>query len=71
MRQYALGILVRTLGKVTAIAGFFLIVGPALLAINGLLDNATFTVLFIVGFVLIIVSSSNRARTSDRQRRLD
>jgi hypothetical protein len=59
---------VRTLGKLTAIAGFFLIVGPALLAINGLLDNATFTALFIVGFVLIIVSSSRRARSSQMQR---
>ena len=58
----------RTIGKLTAIAGFFLIVGPALLAINGLLDNATFTVLFIVGFVLIIVSSSSRARSSQMQR---
>lgn len=55
---------VRTLGKLTAIAGFSLIVGPALLAINDLLDNGTFTALFIVGFVLIIVSSSNRARSS-------
>ena len=58
----------RTLGKLTAIAGFFLIVGPALLAINGFLDNATFTALFIVGFVLIIVSSSSRARSSQLQR---
>ena len=58
----------RTLGKLTAIAGFFLIVGPALLAINGLLDNATFTALFIVGFVLIIVSNSRRARSSQMQR---
>ena len=58
----------RTLGKLTTIAGFFLIVGPALLAINGLLDNATFTALFIVGFVLIIVSSSSRARSSQLQR---
>ena len=64
----ALKIFVRTLGKLTAIAGFSLIVGPALLAINGLLDNATFTVLFIVGFVLIIVSSSSRARSSQMQR---
>jgi hypothetical protein len=62
---------VRTLGKLTAIAGFFLIVGPALLTINGLLDNGTFTTLFIVGFVLIIVSNSNRARSSQRQRKLD
>ena len=58
----------RTLGKLTAIAGFFLIVGPALLAINGLLDNETFTALFIVGSVLIIVSSSSRARSSQTQR---
>jgi hypothetical protein len=61
-------ILVRTLGKLTAIAGFFLIVGPALLTINGSLDNSTFTVLFIVGFVLIIVSGSSRARLSPRQK---
>jgi len=59
---------VRTLAKFTAIAGFFLIVGPALLAINGLLDNATFTALFIIGFVLIIVSSSSRARSSQVRR---
>ena len=58
---------VRTLGKLTAIAGFFLIVGPALLTINGLVDNSTFTVLFIVGFVLIIVSGSNRARLAQTQ----
>ncbi len=58
----------RTLGKLTVIAGFFLIVGPALLTINGLLDNSTFTVLFIVGFVLIIVSGSNRARLSQTQK---
>ncbi len=61
----------RTLGKLTAIAGFFLIVGPALLTINGLLDNATFTALFIVGFVLIIVSNSNRARSTQQRRKLD
>ncbi len=59
------------LPKLTAIAGFFLIVGPALLTINGLLDNATFTALFIVGFILVIVSSSNRVRSSRSQRRLD
>jgi len=59
---------VRTLGKLTAIVGFFLIVGPALLAINGFLDNSTFTVLFIVGFALIIVSSSNRAKLSNTQK---
>jgi uncharacterized membrane protein YgdD (TMEM256/DUF423 family) len=62
---------VRTLGKITAIGGFSLIVAPALLAINGLLDNATFTTLFIVGFVLIIVSNSNRARSTQQQRKLD
>ena len=61
----------RTLGKITAIGGFSLIVAPALLAINGLLDNATFTTLFIVGFVLIIVSNSNRARSTQQQRNLD
>jgi len=61
-------ILLRALTKVTAIIGFFLIVGPALLAINGLLDNATFTVLFVVGFVLITVSSSSRVRSSQTQR---
>ncbi len=61
----------RTLGKLTAIAGFFLIVGPALLTTNGLLDNATFTILFIVGFVLIIVSNSNRARSTQQRRKLD
>jgi hypothetical protein len=61
---------VRTIGKIAAIGGFSLIVAPALLAINGLLDNATFTTLFIVGFVLIIVSNSNRAR-STQQRKLD
>ena len=60
-------ILVRTLGKLIAIAGFFLIVGPALLTVNGLLDNSTFTALFIVGFVLIIVSGSNRARSAQTQ----
>jgi uncharacterized membrane protein YgdD (TMEM256/DUF423 family) len=62
---------VRTLGKITAIGGFSLIVAPALLAINGLLDNATFTTLFIVGFVLIIVSNSKRARSAQHQRKLD
>jgi len=62
---------VRTLPKLIAIAGFFLIVGPALLTINGLLDNTTFTALFIVGFVLVIVSSSNRVRSSQNQRKLD
>jgi len=30
-------------------------------------DNSTFTVLFIVGFVLIIVSGSNRARLAQTQ----
>jgi hypothetical protein len=58
---------VRTLGKLTAIAGFFLIVGPALMEINGLLDSSTFTVLFIVGFVLIIMSGSNKARLAQTQ----
>jgi len=60
-------IFVRTLGKLTAIAGFFLIVGPALLTINGFLDNSTFTVLFIVGFMLILVVGSNRARLAQTQ----
>jgi len=62
---------VRTIGKITAIGGFSLIVAPALLAINGLLDNATFTTLFIVGFVLIIVSNSNRARSTQQQGKID
>ncbi len=57
----------RTLGKITAIAGFSLIVGPALLAINGLLDNPTLTILFILGLVLIFVSSSNRGRSPGGQ----
>ena len=61
----------RTIGKITAIGGFSLIVAPALLAINGLLDNATFTTLFIVGFVLIIVSNSNRARSTQQQGKID
>ncbi len=61
----------RTLGRLTAIAGFSLIVGPALLTINGLLDNTTFTTLFAVGFVLIIVSNSNRARSSQRRSEID
>jgi hypothetical protein len=59
---------VRTVGKLIAIAGFSLIVGPALLTINGFLDNATFTALFIIGFVLIIVSNSNRARPASTQK---
>ena len=71
MRTYAFRVVVRTIGKITAIGGFSLIVAPALLAINGFLDNATFTTLFIVGFVLIIVSSSNRARSTRQQRKLD
>jgi hypothetical protein len=62
---------VRTIGKITAIGGFSLIVAPALLAINGLLDNATFTTLFVVGFVLIIVSNSNRTRSAQQRRKLD
>jgi len=62
---------VRTIAKIMAIGGFSLIVAPALLAINGLLDNATFTTLFIVGFVLITVSSTNRARSTQQQRKLD
>jgi hypothetical protein len=60
----------RTIGKITAIGGFSLIVAPALLAINGLLDNATFTTLFIVGFILIIVSSSDRARSTQQRRKV-
>lgn len=63
--------LMRMLGKIAAIAGFSLIVAPALLAINGLLDNTNFTTLFVVGFVLIIVSRSNRTRSTPQQRRLD
>ena len=69
-QDIAFRISVRTLPKLIAIAGFFLIVGPGLLAINGLLDNTTFTALFIVGFVLVIVSSSNRVRSSQSQRKL-
>jgi len=69
--EYAFRIFVITLGQLTAMAGFFLIVGPALLTINGLLDNGTFTTLFIVGFVLIILSISNRARSDQRQRKLE
>ncbi|HZY47720.1 MAG TPA: hypothetical protein VFE96_08000 [Candidatus Bathyarchaeia archaeon] len=49
------------LGKFTAFVGFLLIAGPGLLAINGNIDTATFTALFIAGFVLLIVSSSVRA----------
>jgi hypothetical protein len=56
------------LAKVAAITGFLLIVGPALLVINGLLDNSTFTALFIAGFLLIVASNSNRARSSQVQR---
>ena len=55
---------VNNLGKLTAVAGFAFIVGPALLAANDLLDNMTFTVLFIVGFILILVSSSTRIKST-------
>jgi hypothetical protein len=71
VRTYAFRVVVRTIGKITAIGGFSLIVAPALLAINGFLDNATFTTLFIVGFVLIIVSNSNRTRSTQQRRKLD
>jgi hypothetical protein len=50
-------------GKLTAIAGFSFIVAPALLAENDLLDNTTFTVLFIIGFLLVLVSFSTRNRS--------
>ncbi|HEV2118709.1 MAG TPA: hypothetical protein VGS11_01170 [Candidatus Bathyarchaeia archaeon] len=59
------------IGKIAAIAGFSLVVAPALLAINGMLDNTNFTTLFIVGFVLIIVSSSYRARSTQQTEKLD
>jgi hypothetical protein len=61
----------KTLGVLSAIAGFSLIVGPALLTINGLLDNTTFTTLFVVGFVLIVLGNSNRARSSQRHSEID
>ncbi len=48
--------------KLFAIAGFGLITGPALLAIAGFLDNTTFTGLFVLGFILVIVSNSGRKR---------
>ncbi len=57
----------RTLAKLTALAGFSLIAGPALLASNDLLDNTTFTVLFILGFVLVIASASDRVRATSRR----
>jgi hypothetical protein len=71
VNPYAPKYLVIAISKITAIGGFSLIVAPALLAINGLIDNTTFTTLFIVGFVLIIVSSSNRARSNQQQRKRD
>jgi len=52
----------RLIAKLTAVAGFSLIVGPALLANNDLVDNSTFTILFILGFALIIVSNLGRTR---------
>ena len=53
------------LGKLTAIAGFSFIVAPALLAENDLLDNTTFTVMFILGFLLSMVSLSTRSRATN------
>ena len=64
MRKDSLRTFVNNLSKLTAIAGFGFIVAPALLAANDLLDNTTFTVLFIVGFILILVSSSTRIKST-------
>ncbi len=61
-------------GRATLSKRFLQFLGYTVLvahAINGLLDNTTFTTLFIAGFVLIIVSSSSRARSTQRQRKLD
>jgi hypothetical protein len=57
--------------KIALLAGLFMIVGPAVLRMEYLIDLSTFTAFFAVGLVLIIIANNNRRRPDDHYVRRD
>lgn len=51
--------------KIALLAGLFMIVGPAVLRMEYLIDNSTFTAFFAVGFILVIIANNNRRRPDE------
>lgn len=57
--------------KIALLAGLFMIVGPAVLRLEYLIDNSTFTAFFAVGFILVIIANNNRRRPDEHCVRRD
>ncbi len=56
--------------KIALLAGLAIIVGPAVLRIESVIDNSNFTMFFVLGFVLIVIANNNRERRDETPRRL-
>jgi len=59
--------------KLALVSGLLLIVVPATLRIGDVVyvDNSTFTTVFVIGIILIVIGNNNRMRASESVRRTD
>ncbi len=55
--------------KLALVMGLLLIVVPASLRMGGIVyvDNSTFTAIFVIGVILIVIGNNNRLRASENQ----
>ncbi|HZY95405.1 MAG TPA: hypothetical protein VFE98_11220 [Candidatus Bathyarchaeia archaeon] len=56
--------------KVALLAGLGIILGPAVLRIESVIDNSNFTMFFVLGFVLLVIANNNRDRKEETSRRV-
>jgi uncharacterized membrane protein YidH (DUF202 family) len=54
--------------KVALLAGLFMIVTPAVLRMNDVIDNSIFSAIFVVGILLVIVANNNWTRRDEQLR---
>ena len=56
--------------KVALLAALVIIVGPAILRIENVINNSNFTMFFVLGFVLLVIANNNRDRREETPRRV-
>ncbi len=59
--------------KLALVIGLILIVVPATLRIGDVVyvDNSTFTAIFVIGVILIVIGNNNRLRTAENPRHVE
>jgi len=56
--------------KIALLVAFAIIVGPAILRIENVINNSNFTMFFVLGFVLLVIANNNRDRKDETSRRV-